>query len=219
MVKTYSLKKDGNTVLSKNFKVKEFACRDGADEVKIDEGLIKILQTVRDKYKKAVTVVSGYRTPSYNSVIDGATFSQHKYGKAADIQITGVKPREIAEYLESLKVKGLGLYDYAGGFVHVDTRLIRSRWLQLTRGGDELSSKGFYPAPIEKPQDKPLVGVVNTLFTSLNVRAYASLFANRIGSLKKGTQVEIIGKASNGWYKIKYCLLEGFVSAKYIKLV
>ena len=35
-VRTYSNSKDGNTKVSKNFKVKEFSCKDGSDTVKID---------------------------------------------------------------------------------------------------------------------------------------------------------------------------------------
>ena len=30
-VKTYSVSKDGNTYLSANFRVREFACKDGSD--------------------------------------------------------------------------------------------------------------------------------------------------------------------------------------------
>ena len=40
--------------------------------------------------------------------------------------------------------------------------------------------------------------------SSLNVRANASTNSSRIGSLKKGTIVEIENISSNGWYKIKY---------------
>lgn len=145
MVRKYSLKADGNKALSDNFKVREFKCRDGSDEVKIDDALVELLQRIRNHFGKAVTIVSGYRSPSYNKQISGATKSQHMYGRAADIQITGVKPRVIAEYAESLNVKGLGLYDYpTGGFVHVDTRSARARWLQKTRNGSAVSVKGFY---------------------------------------------------------------------------
>ena len=36
MVKEFSLKKDGELKLSENFKVKEFACRDGSDKLLAD---------------------------------------------------------------------------------------------------------------------------------------------------------------------------------------
>ena len=44
MVKTYSLKSDGETLISTNFKVKEFACKDGTDKILIDIELVNILQ-------------------------------------------------------------------------------------------------------------------------------------------------------------------------------
>ena len=146
MIKKYSLKAQGNEALSKNFKVKEFKCKDGSDEVKVDEGLVEVLQKIRDYFSKAITVVSGYRTLAYNKRIKGASKSQHLYGRAADIQVAGIKPRAVAEYAESIGVKGLGLYDYpSGGFVHVDTRANRARWLQKTRNGSALSVGGFFP--------------------------------------------------------------------------
>lgn len=41
---TYSLKTDGSKNLSTNFKIKEFACKDGSDTVLIDSDLVKVLQ-------------------------------------------------------------------------------------------------------------------------------------------------------------------------------
>lgn len=63
---TYSKSRNGNQNLSKNFKVKEFACRDGSDTIKIDRQLVDYLQKIRDHYGKAVNITSGYRTASYN---------------------------------------------------------------------------------------------------------------------------------------------------------
>ena len=55
--------------------------------------------------------------------------------------------------------------------------------------------------------------------SSLNVRANASTNSSRIGSLKKGTIVEIENISSNGWYKIKYKKGYGYVSGKYIEIL
>ena len=73
-----------------------------------------VLQDIRDHFKKAVNINSAYRTEAYNKKVGGASKSQHLYGKAADIVISGVKPREIAEYAESKGVGGIGLYEYGG---------------------------------------------------------------------------------------------------------
>ncbi|MBQ8637259.1 MAG: peptidoglycan-binding protein [Clostridia bacterium] len=124
-VVTYSLSRDGNKNITRNFKVKEFKCNDGSDLVKIDLKLAALLQDIRDYFGKSVIISSAYRTASYNKKVGGSSGSLHLFGQAADISITGVTPREIARYAESLGVKGIGLYS---SFVHVDTRSTKYYW-------------------------------------------------------------------------------------------
>ena len=127
VVKVYSKAKEGNVKLSKNFTVKEFACSDGTDTVFISLALVNLLQKIRDHFGKAVIINSAYRTEAHNKSIGGATYSQHKYGLAADIHIDGVTPKEIAAYVETLMPSsgGIGIYK---SFVHVDVRRVKSRW-------------------------------------------------------------------------------------------
>ena len=136
-VKTYSLKKDGDKKLSDNFKVKEFRCNDGSDEVLIDTKLIEVLQKIRDEFKRPVIINSGYRTVSYNKKIGGASSSFHCKGNAADISVSGVSPLKAALFAESIMEKGgIGCYSYvSGGFVHIDTRDYKSRWVQAQPEG------------------------------------------------------------------------------------
>lgn len=127
VVKVYSKAKEGNVRLSKNFTVKEFACSDGTDTVFISLALVNLLQKIRDHFGKAVIINSAYRTEAHNKAIGGATYSQHKYGLAADIHINGVTPKEIAAYVETLLPSsgGIGIYK---SFTHVDVRRVKSRW-------------------------------------------------------------------------------------------
>lgn len=127
MIKAYSLKKDGNKKLSTNFKVKEFACKDGSDPIFIDTELVTVLQKIRDHFGKPITITSAYRTPPHNSREGGTTYSQHLYGKAADIKISGVTPKKVADYAETLLKKsgGIGIYNT---FTHIDVRDTCSRW-------------------------------------------------------------------------------------------
>lgn len=126
-IKAYSKAKDGDKKVSANFRVREFACKDGSDPVFIHTELAEILQQLRNHYNKAVIIVSGYRTPSYNKSCGGATYSQHLYGMAADVKISGVSPEEVAQYAETLlKDKGgIGIYST---FTHIDVRTKKSRW-------------------------------------------------------------------------------------------
>ncbi len=126
-IKVYSKTKDGNKKLSTNFRVREFACSDGSDPIFIDSELIKILQKIRDHFKKPITITSGYRTPTRNKVVGGTTYSQHLYGMAADIKVDGVSPQKVAQYAETLLTNrgGIGIY---ATFTHIDVRATKSRW-------------------------------------------------------------------------------------------
>lgn len=126
-IKAYSKAKDGNKNLSTNFKVKEFACSDGSDPIFIDSELVTILQKIRNHFGKSVTITSAYRTPTKNKACGGTTYSQHLYGKAADIKIKGVAPKTVAAYAEKLLPKsgGIGIYKT---FTHIDVRATKSRW-------------------------------------------------------------------------------------------
>lgn len=127
VINAYSKAKDGGKKLSANFKVREFACRDGSDVVFIAPELVELLQKIRDHFKAAVTISSGYRTPVYNKKVDGATYSQHQYGTAADIKVKDVSPKTVAAFAETLipEKGGIGIYPT---FTHVDVREKRSRW-------------------------------------------------------------------------------------------
>ena len=126
-IHAYSKAKDGNTKLSANFKVQEFACGDGSDPIFVAPALVDVLQKIREHFKAAVTITSGYRTAVHNAKVDGAAYSQHLYGMAADIKVKGVSPKTVAAYAETLLPNsgGIGVYDT---FTHIDVREIKSRW-------------------------------------------------------------------------------------------
>ena len=125
-IKVYSKTKDGNKKLSTNFRVREFACSDGSDPIFIDSELVTVLQKIRTHFGKAITITSAYRTPPHNKSCGGTTYSQHLYGKAADIKVSGVSPKSVANYAEKiLSGGGIGIYDT---FTHIDVRTEKSRW-------------------------------------------------------------------------------------------
>lgn len=126
-IKAYSKKKDGNSELTRNFRVKEFACSDGSDPIFIDSELVAVLQKIRDHFGKSVNITSAYRTPTKNKACGGAMYSQHLYGRAADISISGVSPKKVAAYAETLLKNKGGIGTYAT-FTHVDVRAAKARW-------------------------------------------------------------------------------------------
>ena len=130
MIKAYSKAKDGNKKVINscpNFLVREFACNDDSDPVFIDTDLVEVLQKIRNHFKKPVIINSAYRTPTYNKKVGGAVYSQHLYGTAADIQVSGVESKYVADYAETLLKNKGGIGRYPT-FTHIDVRAIKSRW-------------------------------------------------------------------------------------------
>lgn len=115
--------------ISKNFYLHEFQCKDGSQLVMLDEALLQKLQELRDRIGLPIRINSGYRTPAHNKAIGGSPKSQHMLGKAADISVNGWTAVKLAELCETLGFGGIGIYK-AQGFVHVDTRAKKSRWME-----------------------------------------------------------------------------------------
>lgn len=142
-VKTYSLKKDGNKSLTTNFKVREFRCRDGSDEILIDEKLARLLQKMRDKFG-VINISSAYRTKSYNAKVGGVANSQHLYGLAADITLKdNSKLLEAAKYAEKIGFTGIGLDNKYKMFIHLDTRKNKS-FFRYNANGSTYSVGSFF---------------------------------------------------------------------------
>ena len=128
-INAYSKAKDGDKKLSTNFKVKEFACKDGSDAVLVAPRLVMVLQSLRSHFCAAVTINSGYRTPQYNAKVGGVAHSQHCYGTAADISVRGQTPAAVAAYARQLMPDwgGVGVYSQKG-FTHIDVREAKADW-------------------------------------------------------------------------------------------
>lgn len=122
-VREFSLKADGETQISANFKVSEFRCKDGSDKILIDTDFVRDkLQSIRDHFDASVTINSGYRTESYNAKVKGAKSSYHMQGRAFDIVVKGHTPLEVAQFAQTLGINGIIQYNT---FVHVDSRTDR----------------------------------------------------------------------------------------------
>lgn len=124
--------------LSPNFRVEEFACKNGEKVVLIDTELVEVLQSLRDMLGKPININSAYRTLAHNKKVGGQELSPHLAGQAADIVCPGYPPSEIAKAAETVGFRGIGLYDT---FVHVDVNPRRCRWDK--RGGKLRYVKGF----------------------------------------------------------------------------
>ena len=121
--------------LTDNFSLQEFQSKDGApfpnDVMNNLVTLAQQLQVLRDHLGKPITVTSGYRSKEHNKKIGGALDSYHVRGMASDIQVEGMKPKEVAEAIEGLIKEGkmmeggIGIYR---SWIHYDYRGKRIRW-------------------------------------------------------------------------------------------
>ena len=112
MLEAWSRTRDGTRKLSANFTVAEFACKDGSDPVFVDSSLAALLQKIRDHFGRPVVITSGYRTAAHNRSVGGAAYSQHLYGRAADIRVQGIPVEQLAAYAETCLpgTGGIGRY-------------------------------------------------------------------------------------------------------------
>lgn len=139
-VKAYSNTKDGSKKLTENFKVREFACKDGSDVIFISDGLVQVLQAIRLHFNKPVTISSAYRTPPHNRKEGGSTYSRHQFGVAADIVVKGIEPRDVAAYAETL-LCGTGCIGLYKNYIHIDLRATRYRYNKTS--GKEIAVDRF----------------------------------------------------------------------------
>jgi uncharacterized protein YcbK (DUF882 family) len=121
--------------ITNNFNLEEFDSKCGREMpsqviTNIIE-LAKNLQVLRDEVKKSIQITSGYRSPEHNAKVKGAKNSQHITGMAADIKVSGMTPKQVAEVIERLiaekkmKEGGIGIYKT---WLHYDIRNTKARW-------------------------------------------------------------------------------------------
>lgn len=125
--------------LSANFDSSEFACACGCGYNAVDPALVAALQALRDSLGCPVVITpeGGCRCAQHNAAVGGATRSQHMLGRAADIYVPGMTPRQV--YAAAVQIpgfKGFGVNDQEN-FVHLDVRdsELVARWCY--RNGSE----------------------------------------------------------------------------------
>lgn len=195
---TVKIYQASNEKLSTNFRVKEFQSHDGTESILIDSDLVTILQLIRDHFGSPVTINSAYRTPSYNAKVGGKSTSYHVKGQAADIVVKGVHPVIVGMYAEKINTGGIGVYAYSDGegFVHVDTRAVKYRWLQLV--------KNSRYEHISKIMPTILQGIENPVNPVVLVQ-------RRLGVSKSGTFGDITSQAVKKFQKLNDLTVDGIV--------
>jgi len=81
---------------------------------------------------KPIHVLSGYRCPTHNAEVGGATNSYHMQDMAADIYVDGMSVDQVATAAISVGFGGIGRY-YDQQFTHVDIGPVAG-WTQGSKG-------------------------------------------------------------------------------------
>lgn len=207
--KTYT--KGKATKLSTYFNSTEFDCHGSGccSTTLINETLVEYLQKIREHFGKPITITSGYRCATHNKNVGGATGSRHSKGDAADIVVSGVTPREVAKYAESIGIMGIGLYETAsdGHFVHIDTRTTKFFWYgqaqayRSTFGGTVSSSSTSTSSSASVSSTILSSGsygnAVKELQENLNSLGYSCGTADSYYGVKTANAVRAFQKANN----------------------
>lgn len=110
--------------LSPHFSRREFRCRH-CGAVRVDPHLVEHLEVLRAMVGRPLVIVSGYRCPTHNRNVGGASRSQHLYGRAADL----VDGYATVSQARRAGFTGIGR-DADGSALHVDVRHgPRAEWL------------------------------------------------------------------------------------------
>ncbi len=105
---------------TKNFSDQELRCSCCGENL-MDEGFLARLQTVRNKFGKAMRLSSAYRCPEHDKAVGGA--GPHQTGHAVDVLVSGSDGLQLVNIAVDCGMQGIGIRqhgEYAGRFVHLD---------------------------------------------------------------------------------------------------
>ena len=120
------------------FKEVEFKCKCGKCTLPAGsppDELVDTLCKIREHFNAPVRINSGYRCAAHNARVGGAPKSRHTFGDAVDFVVASVPTKEVYDFCETLSnADKLGLAikhnaDKFKGFVHLDTRGKKARWI------------------------------------------------------------------------------------------
>ena len=120
----------------------------GSGEIKnLGDLCYEVLEPVRVKFDKPVTITSGYRSPELSEAIGSKATSQHCLGEAVDLEVIGVSNLKVALWIENnVDFDQLILEFYTGeansGWIHVSYKDGSNRKQVLTYDGKSYTN-GF----------------------------------------------------------------------------
>jgi zinc D-Ala-D-Ala carboxypeptidase len=145
--------------LSENFALAEFTkTRHAADNTPVKSHIdnmidlcTKVLEPLRAHFNRPITITSGYRSAAVNKAVGGSPTSYHSRGMAADIVISEISSRQIAEYIRDnlpyceLILEAVSEQSPDGVWVHVAyDKLSNSRKVLTMKRDDKGRARYFH---------------------------------------------------------------------------
>ena len=214
--------------LSKHFKLEEFtksmtATRKGIDNTpgagdikNLENVCYEILEPVRAKFEKPITVTSGYRSETLCEAIGSKKTSQHAKGQAVDFEIAGIPNIQTAYWLQNnvdfdqLILEFYNKDDPASGWVHVSYNESGSNRKQVLTFDGKKYDNGL---PVERWQGKRIMwlGAIKLAVqagshiykkkqqTKMLMADAKMLHAEKMSSGELEYKAKIIESNDNGW--------------------
>ena len=105
-----------------HFSPREIACR-GDGSLLVVPAFLNLLEKLRDKLGRPLTVNCAYRSALHNARVGGAPMSEHKFGRAADIACAKDQRTDLLLAARAVGFTGFGFY---ASFLHLDIGLTRT---------------------------------------------------------------------------------------------
>ena len=116
----------------------------GSGEIKnLGDLCYEVLEPVRAKFDKPVTITSGYRSPELSEAIGSKSTSQHCSGEAVDFEIAGISNLQVALWIQNnvdfdqLILEFWKEGEPNSGWIHVSYKDSSNRKQVLTYSGGE----------------------------------------------------------------------------------
>ena len=181
---------------------------------------VQILETLNGWYKIKYNNLTGYVSSQYVSVNTSSDTSsssastQNKVGTVTASSSLNIRSGAGTNYsiIGSLPSKAsVQILETLNGWYKIKynnlTGYVSSQYVSVNTSSD---------TSLNSPSTQNKVGTV-TASPSLNIRSGAGTNYSIIGSLPSKASVQIL-ETLNGWYKIKYNNLTGYVSSQYVSV-
>lgn len=107
-------------------KLKYFMAAEFNNPQAMNQNLVNMLDSLRDKLGLPIKVNSSYRTPDHNAEVGGVADSSHMQGNAVDVEVLpGNFVYDLVAIAFQLGFYGIGINKKTGtptGFVHLEVR-------------------------------------------------------------------------------------------------